>query len=164
MKTSQKIALVENREDRTHYTGKFKDFQAFGNSFKGRKYSLEYEKDPYSEYQNFLYKRAMFGLKMYTQDEIKAMHWQKRNRIKKVHKRTQSVLNLWKQELMIEKTNKLFQIFFPDSTITQALLSASDVDPEFRNKLDFKTLGITKKDVVNKLQEENLLPHNFAEL
>ena len=106
----------------------------------------------------------MFGLKMYTQDEIKAMHWQKRNRIKKVHKRTQSVLNLWKQELMIEKTNKLFQIFFPDSTITQALLSASDVDPEFRNKLDFKTLGITKKDVVNKLQEENLLPHNFAEL
>ena len=164
MDTSQKINQIENREDRTHYTGKFKDFQSFGSSYKGKKYSVQYEQDPYSDYQNFLYKRALFGLKMYTQDEIKEMHWQKRNRIKKVHKRTQGVLNTWKQQLMIEKTNKLFQIFFPDSSITQTLLENSDVDPEFRNMLNFKSLGITKRDIVDKLCEENLLPHNFTEL
>jgi hypothetical protein len=164
MNTSQKINQIENREDRTHYTGKFKDFQSFGSSYKGKKYSVQYEQDPYSDYQNFLYKRALFGLKMYTQDEIKEMHWQKRNRIKKVHKRTQGVLNNWKQQLMIEKTNKLFQIFFPDSSITQTLLECSDVDPEFHNMLNFKSLGITKRDIVDKLCEENLLPHNFTEL
>lgn len=164
MEKSKKIIQLESREDRTHYTGKYSDFQSFGNSFNGVKYSVEFEKDPFTEYQNFLYKRALFGLKMYTQDEIKAMHWQKRDRIKKVHKRTQDVLNLWKQQIMIEKTNKLFEIFFPDSPITSALLTYSDVDPAFRNMLDFKTLGITKEDIVNKLCQENILPHNFAEL
>ena len=75
-----------------------------------------------------------------------------------------TILNNWKQQLMIEKTNKLFEIFFPDSSITQTLLENSDVDPEFRNMLNFKSLGITKRDIVDKLCEENLLPYNFKEL
>ena len=93
MKTSQKIKQIENRLGRTHYEGKYNDFQSFGNSYKGTTYST-FEKDPYTEAQNFLYKRALFGLKMYKPEEIKAMHWQKRKRIKKVQRRTQDILNL----------------------------------------------------------------------
>ena len=163
MKTSQKIKQIENRLGRTHYEGKYNDFQSFGNSYKGTTYST-FEKDPYTEAQNFLYKRALFGLKMYKPEEIKAMHWQKRKRIKKVQRRTQDILNLWKQELMIEKTNMIFSILFPESIITEDLLEQSDVDPKFRNNLDFKSLGITKEDIVDKLYKESLLPNNFQTL
>ena len=163
MTTASKITQIQDREERTNYKGKFNDFQSFGSSFKGKKYST-YEQDPYNEHQNFLYKRALFGLNMYTPEEVKAMHWQKRKRIKKVHHRTQTVLNLWKQELMIEKTNRWFEILFPNSTLTTELLDLySDVDPVFVNRLSFLELGIDKNKVVSKLYEEKILPHDFLE-
>lgn len=162
MKTSQKIKQIESRTDRTHYEGKFNDFQSFGSSFKGTTYST-FEKDPYTEAQNFLYKRALFGLKMYKPEEIKAMHWQKRKRIKKVHRRTQDVLNLWKQEIMIEKTNRWFSALFPQSIITEELIEYSEVDPLFVNNLSFTALDINKEDIVQKLCDKKILPHDFVE-
>ena len=112
MKTSQKIRTIENREERTHYKGKFKSLQEFGSFYTGKPYA-KYEKDPYSEYQNFLYKRALYGLKMYDQDEVKTMHWQKKKRIIKVNKRTQTIINTWKQEITNTYTQAFFEKIFP---------------------------------------------------
>lgn len=164
MATHKKIEQLENRADRTQYTGKFADFQAFGSSYFGKRYSTTFEQDPYSEYQNFLYKRALFGLKMYTPDEIKSMHPDKRKRIKKVHKRAQHVLNIWKQEILIELTNKILGIFNKDSLAGELIDLYSEPDPKFVSKTSFKELGISKDMVVDKLLEEKVLPDNFKSL
>jgi hypothetical protein len=161
MEKKKKIELLENRAERTQYTGKFNDFQTFGSSFKGKRYSTAYEQDPYSEYQNFLYKRALFGLKMYKEDEIKAMHPDKRKRIKKVHKRAQHVLNVLKQERLIEITNKFFAIFKQSSLAGGIVDVYSEPDPTFISKSSFKDLGIDKETVVKTLLEKKVLPPNF---
>lgn len=159
MKKSHKISEVKNRKDRTHYTGKYSSLQEFGSSYKGKRYS-QYEQDPYTEQQNFIYKRAMFGLKMYNLDELKSMHWQKKKRIKKVHKKTQDELNIWKQEKLITITNSVIGLFnsrLADDIVT----NYSDPDPKFISTLSFKDLGIEKKDIVDRLVEKGILSKEF---
>lgn len=128
------------------------------------KYSQVYEKDPYSKVQNFLYKRAMFGLKIYDQEEIQSMHWQKRKRIRKTHKRAQKILNTWKQELVIEMTNVLFKTLFPKSPIIKDMLAESYTDSEVKNMLDFTDLGVTKDMIVTKLVDTGVLPPDYYSL
>lgn len=156
------IDSVKNRESRTHYQGVYSDFQSFGQSFNGKRYSqIEFD---YTKTQNFLYKRAIFGLKMYTQEEIREMHWQKKKRIQKVHKRTQKELNTWKQSRLIEITNSLFGMFHRSSLAQELLEAYSEPDPEFICKTEFKDLGISKDDVVEKLLEVGILPHTFKSI
>jgi hypothetical protein len=164
MNTSQKIKLVSNREERTHYKGKFKSLQAFGNFYKEGKPYTQYESDPFNSYQNFLYKRALYGLKMFEETEVKTMHWQKKKRIIKVNKRTQSIINIWKQEITNVYTSGFFEQIFPKSPITKGLTESNYTDPKFNCKLSFKDLGIKKEHVVKKLHKEGILPKNFYEL
>lgn len=163
MKTSQAISQLSNREDRTHYTGKFESLQAFGNFYKGKSYT-KYEQDPFNAYQNFLYKRALYGLKMYEDNEVKTMHWQKKKRIIKVNKRTQHILNIWKQEISNVYTQKFFEQVFPKSPVTKSLKGYNYTDPKFKCKLSFKDLGIKKEQVIQKLHQEGVLQKNFYEL
>lgn len=167
MDKSHLIKQLEGRKDRTEYTGKFSSLQEFGSSYKGKRYS-QYEQDPYSEYQNFLYKRALFGLKMYTQEEIKAMHTQKRKRIMKVHRRAQHELNLYKQEKFITITNKILGMFNgKSSSLAQELIdNFSEPDPKFKcnRELSFKDLGIEKKQIISMLIKKGVLPPNFEKL
>lgn len=162
MSISQSISKVKNREERTAYKGKFNSFAAFGNSLNGKRYSMSYEKDPYSKHQNNLYKRAMFGIGMFTQEEIKAMHPEKVERIKKVHKKTQKELNIWKQEKIIALTNKIFGIFSKKEGLCKDLIELySKPDPKFISRTSFKDLSISKEDIILRLVDRGLLPKNF---
>jgi len=158
------VQQVSTRRERTEYTGKLSNFQQLGNTFKEIRFA-EFEKDPFNEHQNFLYKRAMIGLKMYNQDELLSMHEDKRKRIIKVYSRTQKVLNLYKQELVNNKTNKLFSILFPNSSITKELTENHNyTDPKFINTIPFRDLGVSKYMLVERLILEKILPHNFYSL
>ena len=88
----------------------------------------------------------------------------KRKRIKKVQIRTQKELNLWKQELVNNLTNKLLSTMFPKSPVTKALLDYSYTDSEFKNTISFTDLGIKKSDIVKRLITKGLLPNNFNSL
>ena len=120
----------------------------------------------YNDHQNFLYNRALHGLRVYSQKEIEEMPLEKKQRVKKLHKKAQTVINLWKQEIVNCLANKLFTNIFPDMEITQCLVEyyGTGGDPEYINTMSFKTLGITKEDVINKLIESKLLPKNFYQL
>lgn len=155
---------LKNRKDKFEYKGKLEEFQQLGSLNKGKKY-VEYEVDPFNQYQNFLYKRALYGLKVYNDQEIKLMKKEKRARINKVQRKTQRVLNVYKQEVVNKLTNNIFQKFFPNSPITKALMGEfNNTDSEFINTLDFKTLGISKEHIINRLMQEKILPKNFYEL
>lgn len=126
---------------------------------------MQYEKDEFNSYQNFLYKRAIFGLSIYTLKEIKKMNYQKKKRIEKISNHTQEVLNLWKQELFILMSNRILGNLFPESSISKVIIdNFSTPDPKFINNWDFKTLKISKKLIVQKLIEEKVLPYNFYEI
>jgi hypothetical protein len=144
------------------YNGQLKEYQLYGNN---RGY-VEYERDEFNAYQNFLYKRALFGLTVYSSEELNAMHWDKKKRILKVHTRTQKVLNLWKQELSSKFVNTLFQQIFWKSQFVKDMVDTygEDVDPEITCKMEFKEMGIQKKQIVEKLIQEKILPINFYEL
>lgn len=143
------------------YKGNLPEYQQEGNKLNNKKV-VEYEQTRLSVYQNLLYKRAIHGLRMYSEKEIKSMHKEKLKRIKKVHYKTQIVLNTMKQERVNNFTNKFFEIWFPNSPITEYFINNEDfVDSNFFNTLDLKDLGINKSDIIDRLIAERILPYNF---
>jgi hypothetical protein len=164
MNNTKGLEEIKNRKDKFEYKGKLEEFQQHGPTNKGRRY-MDYEVDPFNQYQNFLYKRALFGLKIYTPIELDTMKKEKRARISKIQRKTQKVLNVYKQEIVNQLTNNIFQRYFPNSPITRALIGEYNfTDYEYVNTLDFKALGIGKEHIVNRLIREKILPKNFYEL
>ncbi len=136
-----------------------KDYQLYA----GKTY-IEYEQDKYSAYQNYLYKRALYGLDAIEQKELVTMCSKKKQRIINVYKRAQSILNIAKQKATIHYTNLLFKTFFPKSPFTQLLLGETETDEKFKNTLTFKDLNISKDDIINIFITEGVLPKNFLSL
>lgn len=141
------------------------ELQLHGRISNSRKTS-RFEQDPYNEYQNFLYNRALTGLSVYSIEELQEMRFDKKKRITKVHKRAQTLLNLWKQEIVNKLSNYVFKTIFPDSPITKELteIFADTTDELYINKMSFKSLQITKSQVIERFVEEGILPKNFNEL
>lgn len=125
---------------------------------------MSYETDGLTQYQNYLYKRALYGLKGISQEELATICNAKKVRINKVYKRGQRVINLYKQRLTIAYSNKFFQTLFPKSELTSILLETDETDEKFINTLSFSDLGITKLDIVKLFVEEGILPSNFFQL
>jgi len=125
---------------------------------------MQYEQDQYSQYQNYLYKRALYGLDALTEKELATMCSKKKQRIINVYKRAQVVLNKFKQELTIKYTNLLFKTLFPKSPITDILLFETETDEKFKNTLTFKDLNISKNDIITIFIAEGILPKNFLSL
>ena len=125
---------------------------------------LQYEQDKYSEYQNYLYKRALYGLNSLTEQEIVTMCSKKKQRIVNVYKRAQLVLNKLKQDITISYSNFIFKTLFPNSPITEYLLSDIETDSAFKNILTFKDLDINKDKIITIFMSEGILPKNFLSL
>lgn len=148
------------------YSGILNNEQIYGNTYKGKRY-VRVEYPSLNDYQIFLYNRALYGLSVYSQEEIKTMSSSKRKRIIKVHKRAQSVINIWKQQIVNLYCAKVFISLFPPrkNQITRDILSSvDDVDPDHTNRMSFRELGITKPMVIKKFIEEGILPHNFYKI
>jgi len=125
---------------------------------------MQYEVDGYSQYQNYLYKRALYGLDALSQQELATMCSKKKQRIINVYKRAQSILNVEKQKVTIQYTNKLFESLFPKSSLTKTIIECNEVDTKFKNTLTFKDLNISKNQIVTIFIAEGILPKNFLSL
>lgn len=147
----------------------FNEFRTMGNhlqhystkEFTQQRYSLGEGTPHYTHYQNFLYQRALYGLKVYNKEELAVMNKQKRKRIQSVHQRAQQVLNIWKQQELIAFGKVIFNLF-PNSKLAKDILATyNEPDPTFICNISFKELGITKEDIINKFLETGILPRNF---
>ena len=120
----------------------------------------------YTDHQNFLYNRALYGLSIYTPEEVVIMAPEKRKKIIQIHKKTQKILNLWKQEIVNTLANKLFTDIFPDMEITKTLVDyyGTSGDPDYINNMSFKSLKINKEQIASYLIKKKILPKNFNEL
>lgn len=126
--------------------------------------TIKYEVDKFTPYQNYLYKRALYGLNGLTKEELDTMCPKKKHRINKVYLKGQNVINIHKQKLTITYSNMIFKNLFPHSSITEYLLSDESTDANFKNVLTFKDLKITKDDIICIFMEEGILPKNFMSL
>lgn len=129
----------------------------------GKKY-MQYETDRYSQYQNYLYKRALYGLDALSQNELATMCSKKRQRIINVYRRSQVVLNKFKQQVTIQYSNFIFKTLFPNAPITDFLLSDTQTDDKVKNTLTFKDLNISKDQIISIFIAEGVLPKNFMSL
>lgn len=125
---------------------------------------MNYETDGYSQYQNYLYKRALYGLDSLSEQELATVCSKKKQRIINVYKKAQSTLNKFKQQVTIQYSNFVFKSLFPNSPLTDLLLSDTEVDENFKNTLTFKDLGITKEQIISIFMAEGILPKNFLSL
>ena len=151
--------VMEIQEKNLEYKGKMESYQLY----KGNTYT-EYEKDNYNNYQNHLYKRALYGLSAFTQDELATMCSKKKQRVSKVYIKGQNIINLYKQKITNAYSNFIFKTLFPKSPLTHFLVETEETDVEFKNTLSFKELGISKDQIVNIFVAEGILPKNFHSL
>jgi hypothetical protein len=142
------------------YKGKNSNYQQKGNTINGEKVNSNVY-NPYNKYQNLLYRRALFGLKAYTEKEIKKMHKQKRERIVNIHKKAQTSLNIMKQERINNMTNSFFNFWFPKCAITKSILEMTSTDKSFFNTMQLKDIGIDKEHVINRFIDDGILPKDF---
>ncbi len=150
-----------NRNGKYQFVGKLSDFQkleANPNSF------VKYEQDKYTAYQNYLYKRALYGFKAMTKEEYNNTCKEKRKRISRVYLRAQKVINKLKQESTNTYSNFIFQTLFPDAPLTDWFIDNSFTDDKFKNTLSFADLGISKDNIVDIFIKEGILPHTFMSM
>jgi hypothetical protein len=120
------------------YVGSFSTLQTTGTNVKAG-YSLR---------QNELYNRLLFGLKIYTPEELYAMNSNKKNRIITAHKKAQNLINLYKQRVMINMTQNLITLGKSSKIKANSLFADTELDPSFYCTLSFKDLNIKKEDVI----------------
>jgi len=149
-----------SRKNKFEYTGKLEEYQLMA----PKQTYIQYEVDKYNSYQNYLYKRALYGLNALTQEELATMCSKKKHRILRVYQKGQQVINLYKQKLTIGYSNFIMKTLFPDAPITDFFLSNSETDLNFKNTLNFKDLNIQKDDIISIFIEEGILPKNFMSL
>jgi hypothetical protein len=125
---------------------------------------MSYETDGYSQYQNYLYKRALYGLDALSEQELATICSKKKQRVVNVYKKAQVTLNKFKQMVTIQYSNFVFKTLFPNSPLTSILLADTEVDENFKNTLTFKDLGITKDQIISIFIAEGVLPKNFLSL
>jgi hypothetical protein len=159
LKSLKELNVLLNNSDT--YKGKMKDYQTNHSSHD----NINYYSIKLNDYQNFLYKRALFGIKIYDKEFINTMHYSKIKRIKKVNRRTQMLINKLKQKKSNQKCLILLKIFH-NSKLAKDLFSTKKVeyDDNFINTLPLKSLNITKFDIIKMLIDEKVLPSNFYTL
>lgn len=116
--------------------------------------------------QNFYYKRAILGLRIYTPEQLGMITKEKKDRIKRVNKKAQSVIQVLRYQKLVQTSNDTLNTFFSKGNLYTQLMSESVtfISPDLRVTLDDQQLGITKDDILSVLLESGVLGPNFLNL
>lgn len=162
IKSLEELSVLNNNSP--EYKGKMQSYQLNGRN-KVPKYSV-YHREELTEYQLYLYRRALYGLGAFTEEELKTMCYKKKKRINAVNKKAQKSINVLKQEKINYFCNIIYEKCLQRSKTAKVALTSVlfTTDPRFISKLDFKSLGISQKNIITKLIEDEVLPNNFYKL
>ncbi|HUV84337.1 MAG TPA: hypothetical protein VMV86_01430 [Methanosarcinales archaeon] len=162
MTNPHKIEQLRGRSEKVYSNGKLLDYNLFGD-VEQKKYYQHYDRSPYSQVQNFLYKRAIKGLRIFTKEEVDAMHPKKKRRIIKTHRRAQKEIAILKQVAINKSTNKFLELFH-HSPLAQDIIKSTFLAPKVKNEFSPEDLGITKDVIIERLHEIGILPKTFYEI
>lgn len=159
------MTKIENRKERFQYKGTLEEYQ-----LKLKDGSLQsntenvlspYQSTSLTQYQNSLYKRALYGFGGLTEEQKTTICEKKKKRISRVYYKGQVAINLYKQKITNAYSNALLSQLFPNHPITQFFINNSETDEKFTNTLTFKQLGITKEKIISIFIENGVLSKNF---
>jgi hypothetical protein len=116
--------------------------------------------------QVFYYKRAIIGLRIYTPDQLYMITSDKKNRIKRVHKKAKSVIQLLRYQRLVKKSNSILTMYFSQGNVYNELMqeTITFTSPDLDVTLNDITLDITKDDIIKYLLESGVLGPNFLNL
>ena len=122
-----------------------------------------------NEVQLEIYNAILYGPKSVPHKRWKKFSQKKQEIISKNYFKAQYVINMWKQEMMIQKSDKILETFqpvidklFPE--LGDALRKTNKPSSNYHCTLTFQELKITRTMIVRKLFECGLLPKNFMEI
>jgi hypothetical protein len=120
----------------------------------------------FNKTQTFYYKRAILGLRIYTPEQIGFMAKEKKDRIRKVNKKANLIIQSLRYQKLVDKSNVVLNMFFSRGNLYNQLQSERVIftQPDLRVTLDDKELEITKDDIVTALLESGVLGPNFLNL
>jgi len=73
--------------------------------------------------QTFYYKRAILGLRIYTPEQIGLMTKEKKDRIRKVSKKANLIIQTLRYQKLVEKSNDVLNLFFSRGNVYDQLQS-----------------------------------------
>ena len=111
-----------------------------------------------------LYRLAMYGVEALSDDEKNKLNFKETLKIINNKEYTQKMINRWKQELIVTSVDNLFLSLFPKSKFIKTITNLNDYSDTIINETSFKELGITRKQLLNKLIEWKSLPENFYQI
>lgn len=117
-----------------HYVGSFSTLQT-----EGTKSYIDYGLT-LSVKQKELYSRLMRGLKVYTPEELYSMNSTKKSRINQAHNKAQAILNVWKQEIMIQKSDQLYGWIFQEAQEIVGLEKVTKIKIPFSNRVSCRKI------------------------
>jgi len=135
------------------------DIQQFG---KARYQKLDVS--PFNKIQQQLYSETVYGLTIYSPEEIAQIPAKRKSQIISTHKRVQHFLNKWKQEIIDEQVNDLLTTLFHKSSFVKKFCSVKAYDRGYKDRHTFKELGLSQDKIARKLVDTGYLPANFYEL
>jgi len=165
MKKEQQIERLRSRSEKVYTNGQLLDYKIYGDKKLRRYYTPEqqYDTDSYNQVQNFLYKRALFGLNIYNPNEVKELTPKEKFKIISLQHKAVKEMNVLKQQRIIQSTNNILALF-TQSTLAQAIIDDNYVNPKLSNKFTFSDLNIKKDQVVARLHKARVLPENFYQI
>lgn len=114
--------------------------------------------------QEDLYQKLVHGFSAYTREELSIMSKTKKFKISVSYTKAHRILNRWKQEIVNEAVDSFMSRLFPHSPVVKQFINVKGYDDNLESVFTFKELGVSKKDIANKLIEFGLLPQNFFNL
>jgi hypothetical protein len=91
---------------------------------------------------------------------------QKKERIKKVYRKSQNVLQVLRYRKLIEQSNSVLSMFFTRGNMFNELMKENSnfITSDMRVTITDKQLGLTKDEIIVALLESGVLGPNFLNL
>lgn len=137
--------------------------QLYGTTHKDIHYQRVAPKH-FNSVQQFMYRRALYGLAVYEQHEISKMSRQEKFSIIKMQKKAQRVINIFKIDTINTQLRAFFGKYFHNSAFAKEFMDEKYTTYNDVCKIQFKDLGINKHMIAQRLVENDVLPLDFFQL
>lgn len=119
----------------------------------------------YTQKQQELYRRAVYGLSSYTEEEQKTLSEEEVTEVLITFKRSQKIINKLKEEVCEQKLKSFMLTFFHKSTLAREIVEYKDPIKQYNiNPFSFRDLNISKELITEKLILAKVLPEDYYEL
>lgn len=119
---------------------------------------------PFNDIQQFVYRKALYGLAVYTPEDVKTMEPREKFAIIRTQRKAQHLINVLKIDTINQTVRDLFGKFFWNSDQGKEFVDDKHTDYNEVCNMSFKDLGINKHMIAQKLIDSKVLPADFFQL